>query len=206
MGGHLDVLIWASRNGCMLDGYTIVSAINEGHLHILQWMYDNNYKFYNWTYYYILSAEKGHMNILRWLYGLSCSLDKSNVRMYILSASYAAIRKGHMSVFDWCLGNGCMINRTHSECAVENGNITALKWLIERGCEIDSLTCANSAMNGNIDMLKWLRNQNCPWDSSTIAVPPREDIWHFFNGRMIMGVLLIQRRFLMQLSEEIKTF
>ena len=45
MGGQLETLIWLVNKGWKLTAYTSRTAVNEGHLHILQYLHDNHCSF-----------------------------------------------------------------------------------------------------------------------------------------------------------------
>src|SRR5436189_6276913 len=65
LNGHLEVLIWAKNNNYKLDPYTYVWAAEKGHLHILKWAKDNDLVFNSDLCAF--SARGGHLETLKWL-------------------------------------------------------------------------------------------------------------------------------------------
>ena len=64
IGGHLDVLQWARRNGCPWDKRTCSRAAFGGHLPVLQWARENDCPWDVSTCYF--AARGGHREVLQW--------------------------------------------------------------------------------------------------------------------------------------------
>ena len=63
--GHPELLKWAIQNKYKYTNLYAIATTN-GHLNVIQWMYENNIPCNNRTRYH--AAVNGHMHIIKWIY------------------------------------------------------------------------------------------------------------------------------------------
>ncbi len=126
--GHLEVLAWmhdlfpsvlmsADDNGrSIISSVSEVSA-EEGHLHVLQWIVDNEYPLDELTF----SAATDHLNVLEWLYDRDCPRDEQ-------VCSTAATR-GNLEAIIWARSKGFPWDEWTYINAKESDNTTIIEWL-----------------------------------------------------------------------------
>ncbi len=186
-GGHLDMLMFAFKNGCPLDTASVYYAAKIEDLKILQYLYSIGgnklpetawYSAAAWgqldTLKWLLdkdcpwdervcaeAARHGYLDVLKWLRSEGCPWDKRTCM--------DAATEGHFEVLKWARHNGCKWDKkTISLQIAFSGNIQMMKWARSKHCWWDAQTCARAACGKKLEMLKWLHRSGCPWDSATI--------------------------------------
>lgn len=116
--GKLGIIKWAIRHGGVMNGKVIETAVNHGHLKILQ-SYPS--VIINWDH--VIDSSTCHVHILEWI----CNQHPSINLKYAL---YNALSNNHINSVKWIISRGVMdLNKaldyaSHLECVrllVENG-------------------------------------------------------------------------------------
>jgi hypothetical protein len=105
-GGRLEVLQWATANGCPWEKSTCWHAAKGGHLEVLQSMGGGE-------------GERTNGCDVRGWDHTTCSL---------------AAKGGHLTVLQWARANGCEWNATTCEQAAFEGHLEVLQWARTNGC------------------------------------------------------------------------
>ena len=72
--GWLDVLRWASADGCEWDGSACERAAEGGHLAVLKWLRANDCPWDRWTC--AKAAKSGHLEVIDWARANGCPWDE----------------------------------------------------------------------------------------------------------------------------------
>ena len=133
-GGHLEILEWATANGCRGDRYEI----------------------------YLLAAREGLLGVLAWAEGLdvdNCSLWDSQPLGPDVCAE--AAKGGKLKALMWLRENGCPWDEKTCEISVECSYARLANWAREKwqslGLKRDDITDTHRSS-------RWLRENGCPWD------------------------------------------
>ena len=185
--GRLNILDWATTNGCA--GYNMIfsKAAFHGRVDVLEWAKGVRRSWSEQTCTH--AAEGGHLEVLVWLRENGCPWNSN-------TCTHAA-RYGHLHVLKWAIQNGCphpkrmcmyraaeagqleIIKYYHNEAvipinhpgicaaAAAGGQMSTLIWLREHGYQWDEVTCRNATKIGHFEMLRWARQNGCPWDTRT---------------------------------------
>lgn len=158
--GDLALVKWVHSIGFMggAPGW-IEEAALAGHLHIVQWLYNNAPGISRDGYAMDSAARNGHLNVVRWLHVNrrdECSAD----------AMDGAAAGGHLAVVQWLdrhRSEGCTTQAMNRAAA--SGHLDVVKWLHENrfeGCT--PLAMNSAAANGHLEVVKWLdanRSERC---------------------------------------------
>jgi hypothetical protein len=148
LNGHLNILQWWYKlYPISFTKSSYQSAIEGGHLHILEWM----------TILKIPEIGEGFSDYYRAISSLSDNINKIDVLNWLYV-------NGH-ELFDGCL---------YSIAAAYNNDINILQWLLDNECPLDIddlLDLTETAANiGNIDILKWMLKNNLYLDMHECAI------------------------------------
>lgn len=141
LGGNLEILKYAIKNGCRWDRYTCRNAAAGGHLQCLKYVVGNGCPT-NDTYN--CAAYHGNLEIMKYAHENRFIWDED-------TCIYAA-KKGHLECLKYAHENGCSL---HEDTC---GNIS------EIGCEWDIRICENAAENGHLHILQYCYNEGLEWD------------------------------------------
>jgi len=64
IGGQLEVLKWARKNGCPWGKWTCITAVQNGHLEVLKWARENGCPWDEDICSH--AAQNGHLEVLKW--------------------------------------------------------------------------------------------------------------------------------------------
>ncbi|SOB74139.1 ankyrin repeat [Cedratvirus lausannensis] len=159
--GHLEILKWSETANTSPYHWGVnlcYEAIKGGHLHVLQWLVENDYPCDELVFSFAIHGD--HFHILEWLV-------KKNVLPLTKNAFNAALFSGGFKYLLWLKENGCPWDEWICVHAVQARNLEFLKWLRENGCPWDEETCAFAAQDGNLEILQWARSNGCPWNEDT---------------------------------------
>jgi len=203
--GKLDILIWLESKGRSLNDIPIVAnAAENGHLHVLRWMKENNYTIGSNICHY--AAKGGHLNVIEW--ATEHCFDGGGIGDYQTQA--AAAKYGHLHILKWIHNRAisisvyACINKTvrhgHYETflwlvtilgvevdiltfhkAAKGGNIKILESLYAFGCEWSEWTAAYASWGGNLLALQWLIEKGCPWDDWIVVYARQEGHAHILG-------------------------
>ncbi len=127
--GHLHMLQFIQQHYFYKDKfYTHTTdssqyAAQYGHLHILQWFYDNKYQLNDNCC--LIAADCGQIKVLDWTL-------KHNI--FTEFTDYGIIvQNGHIEVLQWLFDNNFKLNDTICKLAVEYNQNFILKWAHEKG-------------------------------------------------------------------------
>ena len=151
-------------------------AINNGYLHILQWLYKQNI---------LWDSRESHTNIckriveigngnvlemLKWAHQISGTL---NCDEYTCAS---AAEYGELYVLQYLRANGCPWSESTCNTAAEAGHLEVLQWAHENGCPWSNKTCREAAGSGHVHILQYIWQQepyianNDLWDKKVCDV------------------------------------
>jgi len=155
MGGHLHVLQWLYENKLCYMSIIPSAAAKEGHLHVLKWAKDHGYTSFT-PHVCERAAYGGHLEIIKWLWINNCRWTES--------VSFSAARNGHLDILKWEKDNGCITwNPGLYDSASCGGHLEIIKWLRENGCPWSTWSCSEAIVYDNLHVLQWLVKEGCPW-------------------------------------------
>lgn len=178
--GHLDLFKWfVDKNEVTPEMATdeayLRSAIENNHLHILQYLHTNGC-FWNSSSpdYFDLAVGNGHIEIVKYLYENGCK--------WSIWSSYLAATKNHLEVLKYLYKKiGYSPNINPCSATAENGHLEVLKYLYENGYEMNVWNCAYAARGGQLDVLKYLHENGCPWDKNACDFAVTYNHWEIMK-------------------------
>lgn len=118
--GNLELLRW-SRQYCTLSGATYMHAALHGHLHIIEYLFDNNVPWDERCC--IFAAKGGHLNVLVFAHENGCPWD--------YQVCNAAVEGQHLDVLQWAFEHGCPCFKSKiTHFAVKTNNWSIIQYLI----------------------------------------------------------------------------
>lgn len=165
--GNLEMLEWIHENGDSWEIETVYMtckcAIVAGHLHILKWMLEQDYKLSRDSLW--KAARYGHQHIVEWLVGkdvcMRVNIDGETTRFTIDDIAFMkAAKGGHFELLKWMKENGPLSHIWYMTAshAASYGSIEILEWLRAEGCQFGHDIPTFAARGGHIPVLKWLRS------------------------------------------------
>jgi len=110
-GGHLEILKWATENGCSWEDTTgndygiacpMFAAAKRGHLHVLRWIREevcDDDDVWDWPSICADAATGGHLRVLKFARE-DCKKDDDAVP-WDFWTPFKAAQRGHQEVFEW---------------------------------------------------------------------------------------------------------
>ncbi len=153
-GGHLHVLMWARKNGCVWSTSTCTAAAG-GHLEVLKWALAHDCP----CNYYSTCDEAirfGHLNVLEW----TCVSLRGNewehdirLRICTWAADY-----GQLEILKWARNDAKCEWNTRTTCAAaRSGHLDVLKWAYANGYALDRHACEKAAtQHSHSHILGWI--------------------------------------------------
>ena len=181
--GYLDILKWGKHKGFKLKGCSYEAA-EFGHTHVLEWLYENNYKFESDEL--SIAIKNGHYDTVVWLYNhninqtinnhraMISALKTDNIRMinyiyikfkndgYNLTPDFynEICSKGKIQGYDWLYEKGILpVNKTLNKCVI-NKRIDLLKWCYEHGLKAQSSIYSLAIQTKSLHIVKWFYDRN----------------------------------------------
>lgn len=159
-GGHVKVLEWAKKNGCLFHEYVSEIAASHGRLCVLMFLKENGCKIDDWVS--SCAASNGHIEILEWL--MENGLANLNEDVFTMAAKF-----GDLRILDWLQKNKCPWDEEFYEMAAQSANICVLEWSKRNGyLDVGSIQSerifASAAWSGDIATLSWLKQERFSYD------------------------------------------
>ena len=124
IGGKLNIVRWASKF-VTIDNSVFGYAIICDNLNILEWGFNENYKFSKDSS--IIAAESNNMPMLMWIMNHGGAWHRS--------ITLAAVKNCNVRMFEWAAANGCPFDELqcieHSKC-----NHTLIGSIISVNCNV----------------------------------------------------------------------
>jgi hypothetical protein len=110
--GHLHIMQWLHNNGCILDHYIFSHAIMVGNLNVLQWLDENGCPRYVTTTCMNTAISCRNLNVVRWLHERGYLLFEHTFKV--------AVQYGSLEIVQWLYENGCPMNRDLTSYTIYN--------------------------------------------------------------------------------------
>ena len=167
--------------GAWIDirSYMFAQAAGNGHLHIIQWLREQDPPCPWDVMACVRAARSGHLHIIRWLREQDppCPWDTYPPPYGDCGTVSAAGESGHLHVMRWLYESGFpweqQYGTQYMQAAAGKGDLKALEWARSQHPPfvMDETVCEASwyMSLGAIGVLEWLRTQDppCPWTSFT---------------------------------------
>jgi len=154
--GSVEMLEWASDNGCPWNVWTSETCAAGGHVEVLQWAREHGCSWNATTC--ARAAEGGHIEVLRWAREHRCPWDGRTCA--------SAAQGGHLQVLRWAWENYCPWDKRTCENAAGGGHLEVLEWARSAECPWNAMTCKAAAWGGHLETLQWARQHHCPWNEA----------------------------------------
>lgn len=167
IGGHLDVLQWTVKNGFNLDRFAWFYAIQNGQLHVLEWLKQFASQFmFNIDQTCSDAINSKQWDVLDWA-------RKNNYGWGEYSCCLAAL-DGELDILKRARSEGAYWDERTCIYAAQKGHIHVLEWLrsqdfpdgsdpYHRPCPWNNGVCRAAASHGHLEVLKWAVANGCPW-------------------------------------------
>ena len=139
--GDLGLLQWVRLVGAPWNGGAYKDAAMEGHLHVLEFLWEHHCPFEN----------KGE--------GLDAQ-DNLDV------ALYTSCLNGHLDASQWLYERGAKADADATTAAADGGHIAVLEWLLSVDAEFTTAATTEACESGKLDALRWLHAHGVPWNES----------------------------------------
>jgi hypothetical protein len=173
-GGHFHILKWTVERGCPVDCNTSLVAAEFGHLEILKWIEQQRKFRCHPSYGSELAATNGHIHIIQYLgqnngidytwrtYQVAALKGYENIIKFLIKTDRTLSKiipnaNDHHNEEMACVCSG----------AARGGHLNILQLLRETGFYWDNRTCLLATKNDHLHILKWARANGCEWDLAT---------------------------------------
>ena len=150
------------------EGYNYMKYIAKaGHLSLLQWARDENYKWYDNTSEHI--TKSGNLESLQWALDNKCPWSCHILYEAAMNGSLEILKWARKERSEWSGYRLCL-------AAAHGGKRHIIEWLLEIGIPLASVSTFENVDDrnvvsvlasgaGHLELLKWLRLQpQCPWN------------------------------------------
>ena len=136
------------------------AAVENGHIHILQYVYDNlPISYFIPSNIMDIAAEKGDIAIMKLIH------EKQGNKSY--NAVSTAAAAGQLDAVKFLCENNYSFGSEAAGLAIKGGHISIVKYLIEKDNRLNTNYLLNeAARRGQLEILKYLRQKRFPWDES----------------------------------------
>ena len=193
--GRVAVLDWLREQGVPWDGVSLKYAARNGHLDVLEYMWERRNDVAGVAAPPAdgleggtpTSAADSEADGVRWDANdlqtiVSDAAGSGHLRILLWVQGLgseepgvwgpdtfrAAVVKGHLEVLEWAHAQGLAVwDDDTARTAAALGHLDMLRWLREQGCKWDEQTCADAVQYGRAEVLRWARENGCPWDEET---------------------------------------
>lgn len=108
----------------------IIHAAKGGHLHIIQWVVNEQDFFPDFfSEIYINAAKRGYLHIIKW----AKEILIGNIYEYLEQIAYSAAQEGHLDIIKWAFSNGFKELQKTYQLARYNNHSHILSWIKEIG-------------------------------------------------------------------------
>lgn len=153
INGHINIV---NHLGYSFNQNSIDEAAGKGHLHMLQWLVNNGYKFIN-SDAANLAYVNDHLNIVEWLQEIGVEINNKIL--------YYAIRERKLELLDEFLDKGFHFTSEDANLAVEQGDVNLLIKIIQTNVFPNNSAALYSAYKGDVNMLNLLEEINIHVDN-----------------------------------------
>jgi hypothetical protein len=172
--GVVDVVQYLQGLG-IADGYGASSAVQYGHLPMLQLLYRRGCACEDHLGGF--AAERGDLVMLQWLRANECPWGSSATSYSFAEVAIHAAKGHSMEVFLWLQQQGNVFTEPIMSRAASHGAEAIVKWLHAHGCPWSDEVLRSAAYCPNIGLLKWLHQADCPVDWQVAFVHYNDVYW-----------------------------
>lgn len=156
--GQVDVLSWLVSVGetwtdeAGEDDDLCGDAVDRGHVHTLEWLWENGYPWQEKTDDLCERAVKhGHVDVLKWL-------SRNGVPWQPLEEKicFTAIQFGRTAILEWLIERGAYFTQDMCESAVYYKQWKTLNWLLRKGVQWDGMLTAWSRCRQRAECTVWV--------------------------------------------------
>ena len=159
-GGHLTYLESLHNHKLFFQLFPLLPpAASEGHIHILEWLNDNNYWLENKVNTQAmavacrLAAKNGHKDVILWFH--------YHTHIDTATAFLGAAEGGQLPLLEWLFLNTDVIfvrytKAEMSKAAAKGNQLHILKWLESKGLVLDCKSAYGAAEGGHLELLHYL--------------------------------------------------
>ena len=142
------------------------AAIHGGHLHVLEWLWENYAASFQQQDACQFAADKQHTSVLRWLLARSppCRWEPGPFPGYHSYRKIWEVLSHHTRLPSPGLLSQIPMEADACREAAASNNLELMIWLRGHGCPWDARACNLAARHGHLGMLRWLRKQQLPCD------------------------------------------
>ena len=186
--GSVDVLRYAHQNNYSWSPLIADNAAFNGHLSILQYIYEEGPRLSSSDPYWGINVingavEGGHIDVVRYLHEKGCfwslrTCEKAAYYGYLEILRY--LIEPHSCIIEGCQGCPWPINA----CAVAatSGQLHIVKYIHEKGLSYNADACHIAAKNGHMNIVKYICENSTQWShSTTIRNAAEATIWIFYS-------------------------
>ena len=199
--GYLDMLKWGIvEKKFSLHEVSTQASIN-GHVHILEWLHKNNYKFDQNIFYE--TVKHGQYKSTLWLYNhnmitghkkiiMGFALKSDNIELinFIYSSFSKEIgtdldvsitKTSKPETFDWLCGKGFIPTKSTLDSAARYGSVEMIEWCLNKGIRADNRTYDSAIGSRIVDNVKILIDNN---------IQPNND--NFYSSLVIGNIEIME--------------
>jgi hypothetical protein len=177
--GQLAMLKHLTELGYHWECETYTKAAKNGHLDILNWMFDNRRDSFLSDHFIDPSIAKaaasgGQNIVLQWI--------KEKGGKYCGRRIFTkAVKKGHLETMQWLIDDGYTWKSDLKGLllflkATKTGNLKTMQWLKSHGAPMKHETVfVEAAKTGRIKVMRWLKANGVPWNENTVAAACRNE-------------------------------
>ncbi|CAM9924860.1 unnamed protein product [Chrysoparadoxa australica] len=170
--GNLELLrlleskiVTCPSQNCPVTRHASLDAASEGHLHVLNWLYNKGY--HMGQSMGMGAGEKGHLHVLKWMKEKGLPFDCMHGTLHGVDflCSARAARGGHLHVLRWLRRETNCVWREGPICnaAASRGYVDILKWALEEeGMTPAKNVCMVAAMNGQTATFDYVTKMGYP--------------------------------------------
>tara|TARA_Y100001958_G_scaffold120596_1_gene87711 strand:- start:430 stop:1737 length:1308 start_codon:yes stop_codon:yes gene_type:complete len=181
-GGHLDIMQWLSNvwnketKESLLSSApcenmverACVAAAENGHLHVLKYIYETEDTTWFFTdKVFTAAAKSGNLSLLTWL-----RKNESDGQLVGYEACDSAAAAGNLDALRWLHDCNYLWHSDTYMHAATSGGVAILTYLLDENCPRDVATeaaaCECAAERGHLEALQWLRQNNFGWNANTM--------------------------------------
>lgn len=182
------------------DNYAFLSACEEGHLKVAQWLYELNHKQVyppnnKFDNTFVLACTGGHLEMAKWLFEISKN-DNYPLESYLSLCNETDLietcRWGHIDIVEWLLEVRTNINISANDedpfrTACYGGYLDIAKLLLSKKPDINisilnDWAYRNCCKNNKVEVLKWLCTLNPFRYEHYFDIDNNKNIWYILKN------------------------
>jgi hypothetical protein len=166
--GKVDWLVYAKSRGLEISSEIICKGARKGHLHIVQWWWDNMSEGVWSPNIFSQAVRSRSVPLMKWMREKGCPWTQQDFEI--------AVRTENMEVIRWLTEEGYSwykdIVTVHS--AVRTKNMEVIQWVVEHGWPVVGYSLlTTAARTGDMDVMQYLRGKGCHWCFTTFLAAVR---------------------------------